>query len=332
MADAPPLVLFAHPADPAQVDRARHILGDTAEVHGLPEDDAARREALKRAEVLLVTAWRIPEEEIHLLRRLRFVQRIWAGVESLPFAKILDTAPKAHFASNPGPNAPQVAEHALGLYLDCARWLTLRDRALRRGEWSQEEPQGSRVAGSTVAVLGLGAIGSRIARAFTALGARVIGVNRSGTYDDPVVCPEATTLDDIRGRLGSLDGMILSLPLTKHTQGLVDEDWLVAMKDDAILVNVARGKIVDEAALYAHLVTNPTFQAGIDVWWHYPKEGARFRQDYPFEQLDNVVMTPHSAYNVPGVHDETLRAACENVRRWLTTGTARHEEDAGDYL
>jgi phosphoglycerate dehydrogenase-like enzyme len=102
------------------------------------------------------------------------------------------------------------------------------------------------------------------------------------------------------------------------------------MKPDAILINVARGDIIDESALYHHLVIHPDFKAGIDAWWIEPFREGAFRTNYPFFTLPNLIGSPHNAGLVPGMNAEGTRLAVENVKRFLegkaVTGVVRRED------
>jgi len=103
------------------------------------------------------------------------------------------------------------------------------------------------------------------------------------------------------------------------------------MKPGAILVNVARGPIVDEQALYQHLVANPQFCAAIDAWWHEPSDGTGFRTDYPFFDLPNLLGSPHNSGDVAGVLQFAARRAAENTRRFLTGERVQGVASPADY-
>ena len=314
-AAATPLVVVTGP-DEGLIERAETALAGLARVALLPPAGAERAALLSAATVLIVPAWGLGDDELPLLGTVRLVQSLWAGADRIPVARLRAACPGVTVATGAGPNAPQVAEHALALYLACTRRLVPRDQALRAGIWEQWA-DARRVAGSRVAVVGTGHVGSRILRALAALDATCIGVNRSGRA---VAGAAGMTLPALRQQLASLDGVILALPLARSTVGLVDTAWLAAMRPDGILVNVARGRLVDAAALHRHLLENPSFFAGLDVWWTYPKPGAPWVDPHGFAALPNVVMSPHHAFQAPGVRAAMQAGAVANVRRFLETG------------
>jgi phosphoglycerate dehydrogenase-like enzyme len=113
------------------------------------------------------------------------------------------------------------------------------------------------------------------------------------------------------------DVVVISLPLTTATKGLIGSKELALMKPDAILINVARGAILDEEALYTHAKNNPTFLVGIDTWWEEPLRGGPFHMRYPFLELPNVLGSPHNSALVSHVVADAARQAAENVVRFL---------------
>jgi phosphoglycerate dehydrogenase-like enzyme len=126
--------------------------------------------------------------------------------------------------------------------------------------------------------------------------------------------------------------VVISLPLTKATRGLIGSRELDRMKPDAILINAARGDIIDEHALYVHLSSHPGFSAGIDAWWIEPFTAGEFRTNYPFLALPNVLGSPHNSTMVPGMNKEGLRRAVENVNRFLTGGPVRGVVRREEYI
>lgn len=299
-------------------------VGEVAFLHGL--EPRARRSALERA-VALVT-WdprrELEEAERPLLAGLELVQLLSAGADHLRFAEL-----PGHLvvASNVGAYAEPVAEHALAMALALAKRLPQNHAQLARGVF-RAQGRSRAVQGSTVAVLGLGGIGRATARRFRALGARVLAINTSGRTDEPVEF--CGTLADLDRVLGEADITVVCLPLTRATRGLIGRRELALMKPDAILVNVARGAIVDEEALFEHLRRHPEFSAGIDTWWDEPPAGEPFRPRFPFFELPNLLGSPHNSPLVPGIEVTAARRAAENVRRYLAgepvQGLVRRED------
>jgi phosphoglycerate dehydrogenase-like enzyme len=155
-----------------------------------------------------------------------------------------------------------------------------------------------------------------------ALGMRIRAINRRGASDeaiDWIGTPDR--LDDI---LTATDVLVITTALTKATEGMIGARELALMKTDAILVNVARGEIIDEAALYAHLVAHPEFTACIDAWWVEPVRHGRFSVNHPFLELPNVIGSPHNSAGGGVWRDMALRRAVANCRRALSEETPLH--------
>jgi glycerate dehydrogenase len=160
------------------------------------------------------------------------------------------------------------------------------------------------------------------ARLMRGLGMRVHALSRSGRSEEPVDwlgTPER--LDEL---LAAADVLVVAVPLTRATRGVIGARELGLMKPDAILVNLARGEVVDEAALYAHLLASPGFTACLDAWWVEPVRHGEFRMDHPFMALPNVVGSPHNSASVPGWREVALRRAAANCRLALRGEEPRH--------
>jgi glycerate dehydrogenase len=287
-----------------------------------------REQALIDADVLL--SWNLPKElgpsELGLLKNVRMIQLLSAGADHVPF----DDLPRdIVIASNVGAYADPMAEHVLAMTLALAKNLFREHQNLVRGEFNQSRLNRA-LRGRVCGILGLGGIGRATARLMRTFGVRIHAVNTSGTTSEPVEF--IGTLKDLQQVLSSSDVVVISLPLNKATRGLIGKRELAWMKPDAILVNVARGDIIDEGAFYAHLTAHPDFMAGIDAWWIEPFRSGEFRTNYPLLTLPNVLGSPHNSAMVPGMTDEGTRRAADNVKRFLhgepLVGVVRREDYA----
>jgi phosphoglycerate dehydrogenase-like enzyme len=218
-------------------------------------------------------------------------------------------------------NAAPVAELAMGLLLAAAKFLIPFDRALRTDDWSpryRPTPAGL-LQGKTALILGYGAIGCRIGQVCRALEMDVIATRRSLTAperaDEGVIYP-AAALPELLPRANVL---IVTLPLTPETEGLIGATELAALPEGAVLVNVGRGAVVEQAALYKALKSGHLLGAGLDVWYRYPQDEESRAQtppaDYPFHELDNVVLSPHRG----GSTEETARLRMQHLAHLLNT-------------
>jgi phosphoglycerate dehydrogenase-like enzyme len=258
--------------------------------------------------------------------RARFVQVLSAGVDGVPFAAM---PPGATVASNAGAYATPVAEHALALTLALAKRLPYNHRRMEAGGFGSTP--NIRLEGGVAAIVGFGGIGRRCARYLRALGMRIHALNRSGRTDEDVEF--VGTLDDLKRVLEVAAVVVVTLPLTTATRGLIGAEQLAWMRPDAILVNVARGAIVQEVPLYERLVAYPEFSAGIDTWWREPAFGTdeRFATSVPFLDLPNMIASPHNAGNVPGMLLVAARAAAANVALHLDGGRPSGLLDPAEY-
>jgi phosphoglycerate dehydrogenase-like enzyme len=304
-------------------------LDGVAELTYLSEAGEGRRaEALASADAVL--AWMLGAElgpdELVQLGSGSLIQVMSAGVDRVPFDQIPDGVA---VASNAGAYADPMAEHVLALALALAKRLPQEHAALAEGVFDQETPTLS-IRGSLVGIIGFGGIGQASARLFQALGAHVHAINRSGRTDARV--DQIGTMEDLDALLGEADILVVSLPLTRATDGLIGRRELSLMKSDAILVNVARAAIIDEDALYEHLESNPSFSAGIDAWWQEPRGQGAFATRRPFLELPNVIGSPHNSAMVAGSLTESATRAADNVARHLRGEPVRNLVDRSDYL
>jgi phosphoglycerate dehydrogenase-like enzyme len=214
-----------------------------------------------------------------------------------------------------------MAEHALAMTLAALKRLFVEHAKLAAGTFDQFRTN-RMLAGSVCGILGFGGIGVATARVMRGLGAKVHAINRRGATSELV--DWIGTNADIDQLLAASDILILSVPLTPATNGLIGRRELALMKKDAVLVNLARGEIVDEAALFMHLKATPEFTACIDAWWVEPVRHGQFRMDHDFMSLPNVIASPHNSASVARWRNVALRRAVDNVSRVLKGEPPHH--------
>jgi phosphoglycerate dehydrogenase-like enzyme len=275
-----------------------------------PEEDVAKFASdLRDAEVLLHILRPVTEEVLRGAPRLRLVQKIGVGVDTID----LEAAQRrgVAVANMPGTNTQAVAEATLMLMLAALRNLPGLDRECRVGNgWTPEQEAQERrntlgeLCGRTVGLVGAGAVASRLVGPLEGLGARVIYADRR---ERPNLGIERHDLDDL---LEASDVVSLHLPLTPETEGLIDQRALARMKPAAVLINTARGGLVEETALVEALTSGRLLAAGLDVLAEEPPP-----PDHPLLSLDNVVLTPHVAWLTQETLSRSFDVALENIRR-----------------
>jgi D-3-phosphoglycerate dehydrogenase len=195
-----------------------------------------------------------------------------------------------------------VAEHTMALIFACCRDLARMDRAVRNGVW--EPLESMQLAGKTLGLIGLGGIGQEVARIARGIGMEVIAWNRSPRHEAgmPLV-----SLDELLVRA---DVISLHLALNDETRGVLDAERLARTKPGVILVNTARGALVEEAALLAALDSGHIRHAGLDVFHAEP-----LKPDHPLARMENVTLTSHAAFRTLEASETLMRRAIDIVRR-----------------
>jgi phosphoglycerate dehydrogenase-like enzyme len=215
-------------------------------------------------------------------------------------------------AANKGGGAEPMSEHIVALALAAAKRLFIEHANLKSGEFNQGSAN-RMLRGGVCGILGFGNVGVATARLMRAFGMKIHAINRRGASDEPTDWIATTELLDEMLRVA--DVLVISVALTTATEGLIGARELGLMKENAILINVARGEIIDEGALYTHLVSHPHFFAGIDAWWVEPVRHGHFAMGHPFLDLPNVIGSPHNSAGGGAWRDEYLRRAVQNCRR-----------------
>ena len=226
-------------------------------------------------------------------------------------------------------NAASTAETAIGLLLAAARNIVPADRAFRAGDWSLrfELDSSMRLMGRRAVVLGVGAIGTRVARTLRAMDMHVSAVSRSPKGMSQDVPLPVFGRDDLDANLQGAHVLVVCVAATPETTGLLDARRLALLAPSAIVVNVSRGIVIEERALYEALHSGRLGGAGLDVWYRYPRTSEERKStlpsEYPFHELDSVVMSPHRA----GHDGDTDRCRAEALAATLIDVAAGNELD-----
>ncbi|GAB3761730.1 hydroxyacid dehydrogenase [Ramlibacter monticola] len=292
-----PRVLLTNPIDAqvaAELGRHAEVLTASAQ-----DPDSLRREA-RDADYLIVRA-QLPEDIFAQAPRLRAAVRHGAGLDMIPMAAA--TRRGVAVANVPGVNAATVAEYAVGQMLNLARMLPRIDTLLRTESWAaarQCADDSTDLGGKTIAIVGMGQIGQSLARICSlGFGMRVLGVRRSPQADTAT-----TRFVTLEQALPEADYLVMACPLTPETRGLIGPAELARLKPGARLVNVARGPVIDEAALVEALRSGRLAGAALDVFETQPLPEAS-----PLRSLPNVLLSPHLA----GITRESMRRMSEGV-------------------
>jgi phosphoglycerate dehydrogenase-like enzyme len=282
-------------------------------------------EAWLRSEVLY-TNWVLPAPEI--APALRWVQFHWAGIDHA-VQHPLFSQPGIQLTTLSGANASQLAEYAVMMMLALGHRLPELNAAQRRSEWPQDRwdrfsPRELRH--STVGIVGYGSVGRQVARLLHEFGASVLAIKHDAMHpEDTGYTPEGMgdALGDYVRRLyppqaicsmiKECDFVVIAVPLTPATRGLVGARELAEMKPTAYLVDLSRGGVIDHPALVAALNEQKIGGAALDV---FPEEP--LPPDSPLWKLPNVLLTPHVAGNTPHYDDRAVALFCENLHRYLS--------------
>ena len=248
----------------------------------------ARLNVLGNANIALVMGAKLDDQLLKLAPKLKFIQKMGAGVDNIDIQYCMNNQIGVA-RLNAGNNIP-VAEHTIMMMLAVTRGLMNLDNRTRKGEWDKELARGNskQIYRKTIGIIGLGAIGRQVAKLLRAFDTDVV-------YCDPIPAP--TSLEkklklqrvSLNNLLTISDIVTLHLPKNKKTSLIIDEGKISLMKKGAILINCARGGLVDEFALSQALRNGGLFGAGIDTFSTEPPE------NNPLTSLENVILTPHCA-------------------------------------
>ncbi|MFW9974334.1 MAG: 2-hydroxyacid dehydrogenase [Candidatus Thorarchaeota archaeon] len=310
-------VLVPYPDELVKLFKA--IIGDKAEV---VQSELSVESMLEHGgDVEIIASVRVPSEFIAKGSNLRMIQTFGAGIDGVDLSAVRERGDI--IVCNNHVNSTEVAEFAISLLFAVAKNLIPSDRELRTGNWVHRwggPVPNLEIRGKKVLIIGLGHIGADIAKRLKSFEVTIIAATRSGASRNSDLVDQVVKIDEVQPHVKEADFVILSLPLTNESEGLVNREFLSWMKPTSILVNISRAQIVDEQALYNALKERRIHGAGIDVWWRYP---SKWRgtvippADVPFHELDNIVITPHRAAYSEHIERQLYLFAAENILRFI---------------
>ena len=273
--------------------------GYTVKTLEAPTQEQLIKEVVDADYLLVSGRLKIDSSVLDNARHLRMIQRTGVGVDMLDLKEI--TRRGIPIYVNSGINARSVAEHTLALILGCLKRLIPVDKQVRQGIWKKQETGTSchELYGKTVGLVGMGAIGQYVATYLKCFGANVIYFDPFRLEEDKERSLELKYVSALPALLAESDIISLHCPLTEDNENFINANTIGMMKNGAILVNTARGKLINEHDLYEALRNGKLSFAALDVHASEP-----IRDDNPLKSLDNVLLTPH----IGGLSFETFQA------------------------
>jgi phosphoglycerate dehydrogenase-like enzyme len=303
-------------ADTANGIRDRLPPGLNVEILGDPQQLMRSPDAAAGADILVTNIWRA---EYPSAPRVRLVQSVATGIELIDLAAL----PHRVTVCNAFGHETAIAEYILMVMLVWSHRFreiegNFRTRSSWQSSWVQSGAPHGEILGGTVGIVGLGRVGREVARRAAAFGCRIIAANRSAREAGRGV-EQVFPLSELDHMLAECDYVVLCTALGPETEGLIDARRLALMKRSAFLVNIARGAVVDEGAIYAALRDRTIGGAALDVWWRYPDatEPERRPSRYPFHELPNVIMTPHCSGWTEGMVARRWAEVAGNINRFV---------------
>ncbi|MGD9614170.1 MAG: 2-hydroxyacid dehydrogenase [Alphaproteobacteria bacterium] len=280
-----------------------------------PHDLARTPREAAEADILVSNHWRA---EYPPTSKLRLVQAVATGIDLFD----LTALPKGAVVCNAYGHESAIAEYVVMTWLALHHRLfqisgEFRERGSWRTSWVESGAPHGEVRGSTLGIVGYGRVGREVARRAAPFGARILAANRTPREADPGV-ERVYPLADLDRMLPECDTVALCTALGPETTGLIDANRLALIKPDAFLINIARGPVVDEDALYAALRDGRLGGAALDVWWQYPNDAEPNRRGsrHKFHELPNVIATPHNSGWTGGMVRRRWDEVAENLRRF----------------
>lgn len=287
------------------------FLSTTWEIKAVDFDErSALASELATADALVSMNW---SPDMPPAPRLRLLQLPGAGTDDIDF----DSIPLQTAVCNVYLHEIGIAEYVLASMLQWTTRLPALDAALRHGDWWGSHlcgPTHGELYGQTLGIIGYGRIGAETAKRARSFGMRVLACSRTAKAGDSYV-ERVDAMDALDSLLANSDFVLVSVPLDSSTRGLIGALQFNRMKRNAVLINVARGLIVDEQALFNACSKQEIGGAVIDTWYQYPRADAPTGKPsrFPFHQLDNVIISPHASGWTDGLLRRRNRAIAGNL-------------------
>jgi len=317
-AGAPPRLFVSAALHAVHAERLAGLVGEATPILYHP-GERVEEDRLRTAEIACLSSDLWPDWSGAYLRvcldapNLRWLHTFSAGVDHPVFRMFLDRG--VRLTTSSGSSAVPIAHHVMMSLLDASRDVPAFLRAQARHAWEMRDVED--LEGRTVGVIGMGPIGLEVARLAAAFGMRAIGMRRTVTGDEPC---ETWTFDRLDELLGMVDDLVLALPLTPETNGLIGAAQFERMRRGARLVNVGRGLLVDEPAMIAALQSGQLGWAALDVTAVEPLPA-----DSPLWDLPNVVITPHCSGATRMTDVRAGAAFLDNLARYVRGDELRNE-------
>jgi phosphoglycerate dehydrogenase-like enzyme len=300
-------------ADTAEGIRAELPPGLEVEILD-PIDQARLPQAAAAADILVSQHWRA---DYPPAPKLRLVQSVATGIELFDLAAL----PRGALVCNAFGHETAIAEYIVMVWLALHHRLfeisgEFRERGSWRTSWVESGAPHGEVRGSTLGIVGYGRVGREVARRAAPFGCRILAANRSPREAETGV-ERIFPLAELDAMLPECDTVALCTALGPETTGLIDAHRIALMKPTAFLINIARGQVVDEDALYAALRDRTIGGAALDVWWQYPNAAEPLRRGsrHPFHELPNVIVTPHNSGWTQGMVRRRWDEIADNIGR-----------------
>ncbi|MEE9410216.1 MAG: 2-hydroxyacid dehydrogenase [Candidatus Heimdallarchaeota archaeon] len=298
---------------------AHEVIDDSATL--IFNDDLQEEEKEEiLAEVDIIIGGRLTDEQLKIANNLKMQQSFGTGVErhNLEYFK-----EKGIIFCNNHSHAFVIAEYGFSLLNAASKELLSNDQLLRKGSWDYKKHESISLYDKTMVFLGYGEIAKSFKRLCEPFNMKFLAVKRTEECEDPSV--NVFLADQKKEALKKADFIFNSLPLTKKTTSFLDEEEFKIMKENTIVINVGRGKTINERALYNALKEKKIKGAAIDTWYVYPENrfgedqepDICFPSDYPFQELDNIIMSAHRAWVTDIPLFESPENLIQNVNRFI---------------